>query len=113
MKRAFLTVCTAILLGMLQGCATAVGSGYGQGGQNIDGRSYEEARQDNQITAAVTSLLVQDKRIPAMGIDVTTFNGVVTLSGEVTSSRVARHAQSLAASVPGVERVVNRLQVRP
>lgn len=113
MKRLFPALCAVMLLVSLHGCATAVSSGYGQGGRNFDGRSYEESRRDNQITAAVTSLLVQDQRVPAMDIDVSTFNGVVTLSGAVASGRVARHAESLAASVPGVERVINRLQIRP
>jgi len=112
MRRAFLLCAVAALVSTLYGCASAVSSGYGRGGQNIDGRSYEDARQDNQISAAVTSLLVQDKRVPAMDINVTTFNGVVTLSGTVPSRSAAHNAESIAASVPGVEQVINRLRLQ-
>ena len=99
-----------VLLGMLLGgCASGTVSGYGQGGQMADGRSYAEARADNTITAAVNRLLVQDSRIQAIGIDVSTVNQVVTLRGSVPNSEIAGLAQRLAASVSGVKAVVNQL----
>lgn len=103
----------AILVIVLAGCASAVGSGYGQGGQNGDGRSYSEARADNAITARINTLLVQDRQIPAMNIHVTTLNGVVNLNGTVPSRTVAERAARLAASVDGVIKVVNHLRVVP
>jgi osmotically-inducible protein OsmY len=101
----------AVLVMFLSGCATAVSTGYGQGGQTADGRSYSEAYGDNQISAAVNTLLVQDPEIKASDIRVSTRDGVVTLNGQVASSSQARRAASLAASVPGVSRVVNRLGI--
>lgn len=101
------------LLLALNGCATAVSGGYGQGGQNDDGRSFQEAREDNRITGEVTMLLVRDKQVPALEIDVRTRDGVVTLVGRVPDRAAARRAEELSASVPGVERVVNRLQFQP
>ncbi len=103
----------AILVLMLAGCASAVGSGYGQGGLNDDGRSYSEARADNAITAKVNTLLVQDRWIPAMDIRVTTRNGVVTLNGTMPSRALAERAARLAASVDGVNKVVNQFRVAP
>lgn len=108
--RLFLTVVLALWLG---GCASAVSSGYGQGGRSSDGRSYAEARADHQISAAVTTALVRDPGVPAMEIDVTTRSGVVTLRGSVPSSAIARRAASIAAALPEVERVENRLRVDP
>jgi osmotically-inducible protein OsmY len=102
----------AILILALAGCASAVSSGYGQGGLNEDGRSYSEARADNAITARVNTLLVRD-RLPAMNIDVVTLNRVVSLYGTVASRAQAERAGELAASVEGVLRVVNRLRVVP
>ena len=101
----------AALLVMLSGCATAISGGYGQGGQNSDGRSYSESRADNKISAEVNTLLVQDSQIQASHIRVSTRDGVVTLEGQVASAEQARRAASLAASVSGVSRVVNRLGV--
>jgi hyperosmotically inducible protein len=97
----------------LAGCASAVSSGYGQGGRDPYGRSYEEARADNLISAAVTSALVRDRAVPAVDIDVSTFSGVVTLSGSVPSVAIARRAGEIAAAVAEVKRVDNRLRVTP
>ena len=108
MVRLLVVTVLAVFLG---GCATAISTGYGHGGQDNNGRSYSEARSDNEISAAVNTLLVQDRQIRAADIRVTTRDGVVTLYGTVASAEQARRATSLAASVSGVSRVVNRLGV--
>lgn len=95
----------------LSGCASAVSSGYGQGGRDSDGRSYADSRADNLISAAVISALVSDREVPAMKIDVRTLNGVVTLSGSVPSATVSRRAERIAAAVAEVKRVDNRLRI--
>ena len=100
-----------VLVMALGGCATAVSTGYGQGGQTADGRSYSEAYGDNQISAAVNTALVQDSLVKASDIRVSTRDGVVTLDGRVANASQASRAARLAASVPGVSRVVNRLGV--
>ncbi len=102
-----------VLVMWLGGCASAVSSGYGQGGRDANGRSYAESRADNLISAAVTSALVRDRTVPAMDIDVRTLNGVVTLSGNVPSSSVARRAERIAAATDKVKRVENRLHIAP
>jgi osmotically-inducible protein OsmY len=102
-----------MLVVALAGCASAVSSGYGQGGMSSDGRSYSEARADNAITAQVNTLLVRDPQIRAMDIEVSTRDRVVTLSGTVPSRELAYRAGRLAASVEGVNQVVNRLRVAP
>ena len=107
--RLFLLVLLALVLG---GCASAVSSGYGQGGRDASGRTYEEARADNLIRSAVISALVRERSVPAMDIDVRTENGVVTLSGSVPSRTASRKAEQLAAAVPGVRRVENQLSIR-
>lgn len=101
-----------MLVVALGGCASAVSSGYGQGGRDADGRSYAEARADNKLSAAVTSVLVRERSVPAMGIKVKTTDGVVTLSGSVPSRSAASKAVQLAAAVPGVKRVDNQLSIK-
>jgi hyperosmotically inducible protein len=100
-----------VLVVWLSGCASAVSSGYGQGGRDADGRSYAESRADNLISAAVNSALVRDREVPAMDIAVRSLNGVVTLSGSVLSAAVAQRAGRIAAAVAEVKRVENRLRV--
>lgn len=108
--RLFLMAMLALWLG---GCASAVSSGYGQGGRSSDGRSYAEAHADNRISAAVTAALVRDYEVSAMDIDVSTWNGVVTLRGSVRSRAMVYRAVRIAAAQPAVERVENRLRVVP
>ena len=113
MKKKVPAILALMLVVALAGCASAAGSGYGQGGLNQDGRSYSEARADNAITARVNTLLVQDRVIPAMNINVTTLNRVVTLEGTAPSRTVAERAARLATSVDGVYKVINHLKVAP
>ena len=113
MKKAGLLGVLITLMVSLYGCATAVSSGYGQGGQDIDGRSFEAAREDNRISGEVTMLLVKARDVPAIDIDVRTRDGVVTLVGSVPDRVAARRAEAIADSVRGVKRVINRLQFQP
>lgn len=104
-------VMAAVLLVLLGGCATATMMGAGQGGQAADGRSYEAARADNTISAAVDRALVHDREMRAMDIHVETYNGVVTLTGQVDDAAMARRAERLVRQVEGVRDVDNRLQI--
>jgi len=94
----------------LHGCAAGVAAGYGQGGRDADGRSYQEAEADNRITAAVNSALVREQ-LPALAIDVQTYDGVVTLSGRVPGRNVAQRAVTVTRNVPGVRAVRNQLRI--
>ena len=100
-----------MLVAWLSGCASAVSSGYGQGGHDANGRSYTASRADNLISAAVTSALVRDRAVPAMNVNVRTLNGVVTLRGSVPSKSVAQRAERIAATTDKVKRVENRLRI--
>lgn len=94
---------------LMQGCATGIASGYGQGGREMDGRTYQEARADNRITAAVNSALVREQ-LPAFDIEVQTRDGVVTLSGRVANRAVAQRAVAVTRAVPGVKEVRDQLR---
>jgi osmotically-inducible protein OsmY len=110
MMRLLLLLAVALSLGA---CASAISSGYGEGGRDASGRSYAEARADNQISAAVTSALVRERGVPAMDIEVRTLQGVVTLQGRVASEAISRRAERIAAATSGVRRVVNQLLIEP
>ncbi len=104
---------TLAVLIWLSGCAAGVSSGYGQGGRDVSGRSYEEARADNLISARVTELLLRDREVRAIDIKVRTYHAVVTLSGSVPSAGMVPLAAKIAAKVEGVKRVDNQLSVKP
>lgn len=97
--------------GLLTGCATAVLTGAGGGGES---RQMSEAqRNDRAVVAAVTRALVRDPLVNAMNVDVLSRDGVVTLTGRVPTYAVARRAEQLAAQVPGVKGVQVRLAIQP
>lgn len=104
-----------LLLGclLLAGCATGVMSGAGQGGRSADGRSYEAARADQLLAAAVNRALVRDRSIRALDIRVSVYAGTVTLEGQVPDAAMAARAAARARAVEGVHRVNNRLRLAP
>ncbi len=104
-------VMAAVVLMLLGGCATGTMMGAGQGGQAADGRSYEAARADNVISAAVDRALVHDRALRALAIHVQTYDGIVTLSGQVDDAAMARRAEQLVRQVNGVRGVDNQLQI--
>lgn len=98
----FATGCTALLVG------GAAAGGYAVG---KDDRGVGQIVDDGTITASVKTKLIADKYVKAFAIDVDTYEGVVTLSGTVTSYVARSQAEKLAADVQGVKSVVNNVQV--
>jgi osmotically-inducible protein OsmY len=82
------------------------------GCQTLTGRSAGRNIDDASITAAVKSTLVADKAANLTRIDVDTTNGVVSLSGIVSSAEHRDRAAQLAGRVDGVRNVINNLQVQ-
>jgi osmotically-inducible protein OsmY len=68
---------------------------------------------DAQVTTKVKAKLASDIGPSSLtNVDVTTTNGVVTLSGQVASADVKQKAETVTASLPGVVRVNNNVQVQ-
>jgi hyperosmotically inducible protein len=76
-------------------------------------KTIDQTSDDATITAAVKTALLNDPQVGAMKIDVDTANGVVTLSGTVTSQADAEHAIALARRALGVKDVKAELRVNP
>lgn len=68
------------------------------------------AMEDATITARVKTALLNDPQISATKIDVTTADGVVTLTGTVRSEAEAARAIDLARQVGGVKDVKSTLR---
>lgn len=66
---------------------------------------------DATITARVKAALLNDAHVAGSKIDVATNNGVVNLSGSVTSKAEAMRAVEIARQTPGVRDVKSALQV--
>ena len=75
--------------------------------------STGEYVDDAAITAKVKSKILRDPNLKVLQINVETFKGIVQLSGFVNSSEAANRAVEVARSVEGVERVENKMTVKP
>ena len=86
-----------IVLGALLALASA----------NCDRRSVD----DSAITAIVKSKLAVDNETSSANINVDTMNGVVTLTGIVTTRANKEQAERIARNTEGVTRVINNITV--
>jgi len=81
--------------------------------ESIHSRSQAGAYlEDSVITAKVKAALVKDMPATAGAVSVETFHGRVLLSGFVDDERDLKRAREVAASVRGVSKVSNGLQLK-
>ncbi len=90
----------------------ALARGARQVGDQV-GPSVRRAAADAALSAKVKAKLIADPEVKSARIDVSTVDGVVTLSGRVETT--AEHAAALrvARGTDGVHRLVDALQVGP
>ena len=69
--------------------------------------------KDLSITADAKMRLLADPDVPALDVNVDTYNGAVTLWGAVPTPRAKTAAEADVRKISGVTRVVNELQVVP
>ena len=74
--------------------------------------SVADAAANARTTAAIKTKLVADTGLPAFSINVDTSDGVVTLSGTVSSHEEIAKAMKLAMESDGVHKVISLLQVK-
>jgi hyperosmotically inducible protein len=77
------------------------------------GKSVGETIDDATITTRVKTALLNDPAVAGLKIDVDTFKGVVTLSGQVKSQDEENRAVAIARRMSGVTDVKSTLQVNP
>ena len=76
------------------------------------GRTTGQFIDDVGISAAIQAKFLDDPDISLFTIKVTSYQGEVTLTGAVDSSKAKRKAEKLAYSVRGVSKVNNHIKVR-
>lgn len=77
------------------------------------GKSVGNAIDDATITGRVKTAMLNDPDVAGLKIDVDTFKGIVTLSGQVKSQTEADKAITIARRTPGVADVKSTLQINP
>ncbi|MFU8895744.1 MAG: BON domain-containing protein [Gammaproteobacteria bacterium] len=102
-----------LALVMLSGCVPLAIGGAAAGGYYIgkDERDPGVIATDSRITTAVKTRFLQDKYVDGLKISVETYEGIVTLRGEVGSNLPREQAERLAAAVDGVVSVRNEIRV--
>jgi hyperosmotically inducible protein len=75
-------------------------------------RSTGQYVSDKTLSTRVNAALLADKDVKNSQIDVTTYNGVVQLSGFVESPEQAQRAVVVAEKVDGVKSVKNDMRLR-
>ncbi len=88
----------ALALSTLAGCASSPAAG--------------PAVDDAAITAGVRAAVAADRQLAATDIDVDTSEGIVRLSGFVSSAEDVATAAAAARTVKGVQSVRNDLRLR-
>jgi len=73
----------------------------------------QQWRNDDELAARVEDALLEARHLNLGHIDVDVESGVVYLIGEMDSSDSKAKAQDIVAKVPGVKKVVNKLEVEP
>jgi hypothetical protein len=67
---------------------------------------------DSAITASIKADLLKDPGLSALGIEVNTVKGEVTLKGDVSTDVRKQRAEGIASHIVGVTKVINNLRVR-
>jgi hypothetical protein len=75
-------------------------------------RDMQRRMDDTLLTARVKGALVNDPITRAHGITIETFQGIIQLSGFVSTAAEKARAGEVVAAVPGVLEVRNAIQVR-
>ena len=75
-------------------------------------QSTGELVDDTTITAKVKAAFVRDDTVKALDVSVTTFKGVVQLSGFVDNAVQKTRAEQIASAVSGVKSVQNNISVK-
>jgi hyperosmotically inducible periplasmic protein len=101
MRRGVLSLALAASLSTLPACATS----------SSGGRAIAASTDDASITARVKTALLNDTQVNATKIDVSTSNGVVTMTGTVRSQPEQQRAIQLARQVNGVKDVKANLTI--
>jgi osmotically-inducible protein OsmY len=81
--------------------------------ERVRTRDWRMKIKDKSTSASVRTRFLYHKQFKGLRIKVRTVNGVVTLSGVVSSEDRRKRIGNIAYQTKGVERVENRLSVRP
>lgn len=109
------TLISLVTILALSGCLpVAFVAGAGIGGAVIyDKRSVKTIASDHNAAQHIRQKINKDPSFKGSHIDITSFNHIVLLVGQVKDSSLADSANQIAMSEPNVRRVYNQIMVGP
>jgi len=99
---------------LLSGCAAVVVGGAAAAAYYVgkDDRSADVIAKDAAITGEVKSKLIAEPGVRSLQINVDTYEGVVTLRGDVKSQEQGATVERIARSASGVKSVKTELRIK-
>jgi osmotically-inducible protein OsmY len=100
-------------LGSMQGCIALIGAGAVAGGMSLNDRRTGGAQVEDEAIELKSGGRLRDTIGDKGHINVTSYNRIVLLSGEVPTEADKAAAEKAIASLEGVNHVDNELEVGP
>ena len=108
----FYLILSALLLGSLSSCALVVAGAAGGALVANDMRTSQVMLDDSQIEIQATDKLYGDKNLQKkIHVNVTSYNHVVLLTGEILSQELHQQVIELVSNIDKVKRVHNELEI--
>ncbi len=100
-----------LILMSLTRCAGVLVAGVVAGAVVYDSRGFVDLERDARIFHVVHTAIVKDPKFAFSSVDVSVFNQVVLLAGQVSSASLKIVAEKIARQTPRVDRVYDQLAV--
>jgi osmotically-inducible protein OsmY len=106
-------LCACTLVALLQGCAAAVVAGGATAVTSANDRRTLGAQIDdkNVVLKAVRALADHPATAEGSNINVTSYNGVMLLTGQTRTEQIRQQAGALVAKIDGVRDVQNQIRL--
>jgi osmotically-inducible protein OsmY len=101
-----------LALGLLQGCVPVViGAGAAAGYSSLEDRRTTGAQIEDESIEVRSSNRINDRFGARVHVNVTSYNRIALLTGEVPDGQAREEAEKIVRAVPSVRDVTNDLQV--
>ena len=103
-----------LALPLLHGCFAVVAGGAVAGANVVhDRRSFGRVLEDRNLQLSVLDKINRDKAMVRDNnhVKVVVYDGIMLLCGQVRSAELRQHAQAVAESFEGIDRLVNDIEV--
>ena len=103
----------AVVAGVGESIASSTGAAMDKAGSAVFTKVDQVGTivDDSAITASIKADLLKDPGLSALGIEINTVKGEVTLKGEVATEVRKQRAEGIASHIVGVSKVINLLKV--